>query len=193
MTLPLNTSLLAAVLLITASQTVKADIPSVVDSFDHQSENNFGVARQLLTDQMAGGATSATASFNEGIMRVSGDISPARGQPGWASTVLVLEPQGAPQNLSQYEGVALTIRINQGSLSVSANSTDVTNFDYHASLVMAPSDGLFHTIKLPFDDMRRTWSQQTDLNTETIQSLSIVAFGLQAGPFDFELDQVSFY
>ena len=36
-------------------------------------------------------------------------------------------------------------------------------------------------------------SAQTALNTKTITSLSIVAFDVQPGYYDFELDEVGFY
>ena len=87
----------------------------------------------------------------------------------------------------------MRVKIHTGSLSVSANSTDITNFDYHTAVVMASADGRFHEINLPFDSMKRTWSEQTQLNTKTINSLSIVAFSLNKAPFDYAIDDVSFY
>jgi len=186
-------SVLVASLLSLVTPSYASDTSAIVDNFDHQTVNNYGVTRQLLTDAMAGGKTTAQATFKDGTMHLLGDIAPPRGQPGWASTVLVLDTNGAAQDLSQFEGVLINIRINQGTLSLSANSTDVTNYDYHALPVLVPSDGKFHSIKLPFQDMRRTWSQQTSLNTSSIQSLSLVAFGLQPGHFDYEIDQVRFY
>ncbi len=79
-----------------------------------------------------------------------GDIIPARGQPGWASTVLLLDPQGLPQDASAYDGIVLRVRLNKGNLSISANSSEITNFDYHAAPLICPSDGEFHEVKIPF-------------------------------------------
>ncbi len=168
-------------------------LASLVDDFSNAEVNSAGVARQFLSDTMAGGGTSMTPEVSDGVLSVSGEIAPPRGQPGWASSVLILDPQGLPRDASQFEGVRLLIRINKGMLSVSANSTEVTNFDYHAAPITAKSDGEFHEVKIPFTSMRRTWSEQTALNTKTIQSLSIVAFDVQNGAYDFELDEVGFY
>ena len=134
-----------------------------------------------------------TPEVSDGVLSVSGEIAPPRGQPGWASSVLILDPEGVPQDASRYEGIRLRIRINRGMLSVSANSTDVTNFDYHAAPIAVKADGEFHDVKVPFKSMKRAWSEQTKLNTKTIQSLSIVAFDVQNGAYDFELDEVGFY
>ena len=78
-------------------------------------------------------------------------------------------------------------------IPLGTNSTDVTNFDYHAAQVNAKADGEFHEVKIPFKSMKRAWSEQTALNTKTIASLSIVAFDIQKAAYDFELDEVSFY
>lgn len=69
----------------------------------------------------------------------------------------------------------------------------MTNFDYHAAPVVVPQDGKFHELKIPFHSLKRAWSEQTQLNTKTISSVSIVAFGMQQGTFGFEVEEVSFY
>ncbi len=182
-----------AALMASPNQGAAEGLASLVDDFSSPEVNSAGVARQFLSDSMAGGSTSMTPEVSDGILSVSGEIAPPRGQPGWASSVLILDPQGLPQDASQFEGVRLRIRINKGMLSVSVNSTDVTNFDYHAATIKAKADGEFHEVKIPFESMKRAWSEQTMLNTKTIQSLSIVAFDVQNGTYDFELDEVSFY
>lgn len=168
-------------------------LASLVDDFNNAEVNSIGIARQFLNDTMAGGSTSMSPQVVDGILSVSGDIVPPRGQPGWASSVLLLDPQGLPMDASAFEGVRLLIRVNKGMISVSANSTDVTNFDYHAALIPAKSDGEFHEVRIPFESMKRAWSEQTALNPSTIASLSIVAFDVQPGSYDFELDEVGFY
>jgi len=107
--------------------------------------------------------------------------------------VLLLETQGQPQDASAYEGIRLLVRVNKGNLSITANSSEITNFDYHAAPVTRQSDGEFHEVMIPFTEMKRAWSEQTKLNTKTLTSLSIVAFDIQQGSFDFEIDEVSFY
>ena len=165
----------------------------MVDDFSDPLNNSLGIARQFLDDTMAGGSTTTSQSVSEGVLSVKGDIVPPRGQPGWASSVLLLDPQGLPQDASAFEGIRLLVRVNNGNISVSANSTEVDNFDYHAAPVVATKDGDFHEVRIPFATMKRAWSEQTSLDTTTISSLSIVAYGVQKGSFDFELDEVSFY
>jgi hypothetical protein len=165
----------------------------LVDDFSDPQNDSLGIPRQFVNDTAVGGSTSTVQSVSDGILSVKGEIAPPRGQPGWASSVLLLDPQGLPWDASAYEGVRLLVRINAGNLSVSANSTEVTNFDYHAAQVVVARDGEFHEVRIPFASMKRAWSEQTPLDASTINSLSIVAFGLQNGAYDFELDEVSFY
>jgi hypothetical protein len=166
---------------------------SLIDDFSNDTNNSIGLPRQYLNDTMVGGSTKTDLKVNSGVMHLTGEIVPPRGQPGWASTVLLLDGEGKPVDASGYKGIRMRVKINNGSLSVSANSTEVTNFDYHSSVVFAASDGQFHEVKIPFNSLKRTWSEQTSLNTQTINSLSIVAFSLQKAAFDYEIDEVSFY
>lgn len=166
---------------------------ALIDDFSDNTNNSIGLPRQFMDDTMVGGATQTKLKVDSGVLHLSGEIVPPRGQPGWASTVLLLDGEGKPIDASQYKGIRMLVKINSGSLSVSANSTEVTNFDYHTSPVMAPSDGKFHEIDIPFDSLKRGWSEQTSLNTKTINSVSIVAFSLQKAPFDYQIDEVTFY
>ncbi|GGA81274.1 hypothetical protein GCM10011369_24030 [Neiella marina] len=184
---------LLSVVIAAYSATAAATIPPVVDDFSDPHQNNLGLARQYLNDSLAGGSTSTEQTIADGVLSVSGKIVPPRGQPGWASSVLLLDAGGQPQDASEYQGIRLLIKVIQGTVSVSANSTEIDNFDYHAAPVMVKSDGQFHEFKVPFDRMKRAWSAPTPLNPATINSLSIVAYGVQPGDFSFELDEVSFY
>lgn len=165
----------------------------LVDDFSDTQNNSLGIPRQFVNDTVSGGSTSTMQSVSEGVLSVTGEIVPPRGQPGWASSVLQLDPQGLPRDASTFEGIRLLVRVNKGTISISANSTDVTNFDYHAAAIVAESDGEFHEVRIPFTSMKRAWSEQTPLNTTTLSSLSIVAFGVQKGAYDFDVDEVAFY
>jgi hypothetical protein len=189
----LSPVLAIAALMASPNHGAAEGLDALLDDFSNAELSSVGVARQFLSDTLAGGGTTMNPSVVDGVLSVSGEIAPPRGQPGWASSVLLLDSQGLPRDLSRFEGVRLRIRINAGMLSVSANSTDVTNFDYHAAPITVKADGKFHDVKVPFKSMRRAWSEQTTLNTKTIQSLSIVAFDVQNGAYDFELDEVGFY
>lgn len=183
----------AAVCATSLNSALAGALESTVDDFSDPETNSFGIARLFVDDKSAGGSTTAQHSVNGGILSASGEIQPPRGQPGWASTVLLLDPQGLPQDASAYEGVRLVVRVNKGNLSISANSSEITNFDYHAAQVTRQADGGFHEVRIPFTQMRRAWSEQIPLNTKTIASLSLVAFDIQKGAFDFEIDEISFY
>ena len=164
-----------------------------IDDFSDITNNSLGIARQFLNDTVAGGNTTTEINVVEGVMRIKGEIVPPRGQPGWASSILLLDPQGLPLDASEFDGIRLLVKINAGNISIAANSLEVTNFDYHAAQVVVATDSKFHEIKIPFNSMKRAWSEQTPLNTKTINSLSIVAFAIQKANFDFEVDEVSFY
>lgn len=176
-----------------SGSAIADSVINIIDDFSNDTLNSIGLPRQYLSDTMVGGGTQTELDIKNGVMHIKGEIVPPRGQPGWASTVLLLDGEGKPVDLSEYKGIRLLVKINSGNLSISANSTEVENFDYHSSLVKIASDGNFHDVDIPFDSLKRTWSEQTSLNTVTINSLSIVAFSLQKASFDYEIDQVSFY
>lgn len=166
---------------------------SVVDDFSDPRKNSLGIDRLFLDDRTAGGQTTTQHSIENGVLSAKGDLVPARGQPAWASIALPLVGLGGEQDRSSYQGVRLVVRVNAGNLSISANSSVITNFDFHASTVVAANDGEFHEVKIPFAEMKRAWSAPTKLDTKTLNGLSLVAFGLQKGSFDFEFDEVGFY
>lgn len=180
-------------LLTFSSASFGSSLSQVIDDFSDAANNNLGIPRQFLNDTLAGGSTTTAQEVAQGIITAKGEIIPPRGQPGWASIVLPLDPHSLPRDASAFSGIRLLIQINTGSMSISANSTEITNFDYHAAPIVVTTDGKFHEVKIPFTAMKRTWSEQTPLNTKTINSLSIVAFGLQQSSFDFAIDEVSFY
>lgn len=182
-----------ALLLAFSCLSVAESLSPAIDDFSDVKNNNLGLPRQFLNDSISGGSTTTEQHISEGVLYAQGDIIPPRGQPGWASVVLLLDPQNLPRDASAFVGIRLRIKMNSGNLSISANSTEITNFDYHAAPVAVAADGKFHEVKIPFASMKRAWSEQTTLNTKTISSISISAYGLQKSVFDFELDEVSFY
>ncbi len=182
-----------ASLLTLSSSAFSSSSNTIIDDFNNQTDTSSGIARVLISDTAAGGKTKTESSVSNGVMHIKGNIEPPRGQPGWSSLVLPLGPMGEPQNASKFNGIRLLVKINKGNISISANSSEVTNFDYHATLVSVSPDGKFHEVKIPFESMKRAWSAQTNLNTQTLNSLSIVAFGVQKAHFDFEVDEISFY
>lgn len=173
--------------------TQAAELNAEIDNFNDASLNAIGIERQFIDDTMVGGKTQTSHTITNGVMQVSGKIVPPRGQPGWASAIQPLDTIGAGQDASRFEGVRLLVRLNQGNLNLSANSTEITNFDFHTAPVVVTNDGEFHEVKVPFASMKRNWSEQIPLNKATINSLSIVAYSLQPAPFDYEIAEVGFY
>lgn len=183
----------AMICVATFNSAIAGALDPTIDDFSDPDNNSLGLERQFVNDTVSGGQTRMEYDFEEGVFSAKGEISPPRGQPGWASTVLLLEAQGLPQDASAYEGIRLLVRVNKGNLSITANSSEITNFDFHAAPVTRHTDGEFHEVMIPFTQMKRAWSEQTSLNTKTLTSLSIVAADLQQGSFDFEIDEISFY
>ncbi len=175
------------------SASYSSELTPLVDDFNHATSNSLGITRQFLDDTIAGGKTKTEIKIIDGKLNIKGEIVPPRGQPGWASSVLLLEQQGLPQDASKFKGIRLLLKVDSGNISISANSSEITNFDYHTAPVSVKADGQFHEVKIPFVSMKRTWSEQTSLNTSTISSLSIVSFGLQATSFNYAVDEVGFY
>ena len=186
-------TIVAAICLTGLNSAIAGALEPSIDDFSDPNINSLGIARLFVDDTSAGGQTSTQYSVDKGVLSAKGEILPPRGQPGWASAVLLLDPQGLAQDASAYEGIRMLVRVNKGKLSVSANSSEITNFDFHAAQVTPRSDGKFHEIRIPFSAMKRAWSEQTPLNTRTLTGLSLVAFDVQKGEFDFEIDEISFY
>lgn len=185
--------LLLSTLLASASTSFGSGMAQVVDDFSNAQQTSLGFPRYFVNDTMAGGNTTTEQQVAKGVISTKGEIIPPRGQPGWASIALPLEAQGTPKDSSAFEGVRLLIKVNSGNLSVSANSTEVSNFDYHGALIVVAADGKFHEVKIPFSSMKRSWSEQTPLNPKTLNSISITAYDMAKGSFDFAVDEVSFY
>ncbi|SNY51265.1 Complex I intermediate-associated protein 30 (CIA30) [Arsukibacterium tuosuense] len=186
-------SLMLVSLLAFASAATANNLTPLVDDFSDEINNRLSQPRQFINDTVAGGNTTVQQMVSDGIIRVKGDIVPPRGQPGWASSVLPLAAVGINYDASQYQGVRLLVKLNKGNLTLSANSNEITNFDFHSAPVVVTSDGEFHEVKVAFASMKRGWSEQTALNTATLNSLSVIAYSLQPAGFDFELREVSFY
>ncbi len=189
---PLSKLALGIAIALTPMLLMGATIPAMLDDFSNPKNNSLGFPRMILDDTTSGGTSSSTQLVDEGILTLKGDLVPPRGQPGWVSLIFLLSPDGSPADISQYEGVRLKIRIETGMLSLSVNSTDVVNFDYHAAMVEAHGKE-FTEVKIPFSALRRAWSEQTKLNTHAIASVSLVAVGLQRSSFAYAVDEISFY
>ena len=185
---------LAVVLGVFGVHAALADPPgALIDDFSDPRVNSLGIERLFITDVQTGGQTSLNPRFEDGVFHATGQITPPRGQPGWASTALLLDAQGGAVDVSRFEGLRLRVRITQGSLSITANSTEVTNFDFHGALVTRQAGDDFHEVRIPFSSMKRAWSEQTPLDPATLASVTLVAFGMQPGAFAYEVDEVGFY
>ncbi len=181
------------VVLTTLATASTEPLAPLVDDFNDPMNNNIGITRLFFDDQSNGGNTNTEAVVIDGLLKTTGEMVPARGQPAWSSLVLPLASMNSQADASPYDGVRIRIRVKQGNLNVSANSTEITNFDFHSAPIPVFADGKFHVVDVPFKSMKRGWSAQTKLDTRTLASLSIVAYSMKKEPVEFDIDDVSFY
>lgn len=185
-------ALLFAVASLAPIRAQDAAFPALLDDFSDATTSTAGFARLVVDDASIGGKSRLEQNFSDGVLAVKGEIAPARGQPGWASVVLLLSASGEAADLSRFQGIRLRLNVKQGTFSVSANSTEIDNFDYHAKMIPRNRGGL-EEVRIPFSEMKRAWSQQTPLRPETIASISLSVVGLEAGSFAWEIDELGFY
>lgn len=162
-----------------------------LDDFSDATLTSLETARMVVNDAGVGGQSTAKLSTDGEALRMEGTLAPGRGMPGFVSLVLLLSADGQARDLSAYEGIHLRVRVAKGNLQVLAASAEVNNFDYHAMALQRSGD--FEEIKVPFAELKRVWSEQTPLNLATITSINLVASGMQAGPFLYEIDEIGFY
>ena len=179
--------------LTTLASALSATLPSLVDDFEDSSKNNLAFTRLFFDDRSSGGNTEIKFIVEDGLLKAKGDMMPARGQPAWSSLVLPLVSMHSQADANQYEGVRIRLRVKQGVLNISANSTQISNFDYHSAPIPVYADGQFYVVDVPFESMKRGWSAQTKLDTSKLASISIVAVSMQKESVEFEIDEVSFY
>ncbi|WP_221030325.1 CIA30 family protein [Actomonas aquatica] len=177
-----------------ASATVAlGQFPAKLDDFAQSDLSSIGAPRIVIDDATVGGKSHLTHNVKDGVLTATGEIKPARGQPGFVSLVLPMAAPNEAADLSHFEGIVMRVKLTSGNLAVSANSTEVVNFDYHAAPITRAADGDFHEIKIPFASMKRAWSEQTKLNPATINSISLVVAGVQPGDFAYAIDEIGFY
>lgn len=182
-----------ALLLLAASGSgLRAAEPALVDDFTNPERTAHGAPRLLFTDKDAGSQSQATQRCENGVLLVQGELKPGRGAPAFISIPLLLVPDAQPQDRSAHTGVRLRVKLLQGGLSVQVASADITNFDFHAAPVAAKR-GEWAEVRVPFKDLKRAWSEQTPLNTKTVTSVNLVAFGMAPGAFAYEVDEIGFY
>jgi hypothetical protein len=174
-----------------ATFPVDAALP-LLDDFSHEQVTNAGAARVLVNDQELGSQSSGTQACAGGVLTVKGSLVPGRGVPAFISLVLLARPEGQPLDLSAFEGIRLRVKVAQGSLSVQAASSEITNYDYHSGPIPSKG-GDFQEVRIPFRTMKRAWSEQGALNLKTITSINVVAFSATKSAFSYELDEVGFY
>ncbi len=169
------------------------DTVLVIDNFTSPELNSLGLPRVFINDSVTGGASTTQQHIDNDILYVSGNLSPARGQLGWASSILPLSGEGEQKDAANYTGIRLLIKVNSGTLSISANSSKIVNSDYHSAYIPVAADGKFHEVNVPFNSLKRNWSGQTPLDLKTLNAISLVAFSMEKASFDFAVEEVSFY
>jgi hypothetical protein len=185
--------LMAALISLVSLAAQAAQFPALLDDFSDASLNQSGIERLLIDDKAAGSQSHATKQCADGVLAVEGELVPGRGVPAFISLVSLLSPEGKAQDLSNYTGVRLRVKVTKGILSVQVGSSEITNFDYHTSGPVQAKRGEFQEVRMPFKEMKRGWSEQTPLKLNLITSVNLVSFGLARGPIAYEVDEIGFY
>lgn len=168
--------------------------PALLDDFSAAEHTTAGAGRLVITDQQAGGQSTATTTFAGGVLHVEGALAPGRGMPGFVSMPLLVAPDGQPRDLSAYEGIRLRVKVLQGVLTVQAASAAIDNFDFHTGpAIIRRRPVAMQDVRIPFAAMRRGWSEQVPLDLKTITSINLVAAGMAPAPFAYEIDEIGFY
>ena len=170
-----------------------AEAPALVDDFSAAEHTSVGAPRLVITDQQMGGQSRADTAVSDGVMRVSGELKPGRGAPGFVSIPLLLRADAQPVNLTDFTGIRLRVRVTQGMLAVQAASAVITNFDFHTSAPIARRGSDLQEVQIPFAAMKRAWSEQTPIDLTTVTSINLVAAGMAPGAFAYVVDEVGFY
>jgi len=170
-----------------------ADASALVDDFSDPKLTSNGAQRLLIDDKAMGCQSHATQKCEGGVIVVQGELAPGRGLPAFISLPLLLSSDAKPQDLSDYKGVRIRVKVTKGILTVQVGSSAIDNFDYHTSGPLAPKRGEFQELRVPFKEMKRGWSEQTALDLKTITSVNLVAFGMAKDAFNYEVDEIGFY
>jgi hypothetical protein len=175
-----------------AAGAVPAPTRVLLDDFSDAQRNSKGIQRLLFDDKAIGGQSRARQKCEKGVLAVEGELIPARGSPAYISLVSLLSLDGKTYDLSDYQGVRLRVKINQGTLSVQVGSSEIQNYDFHAGSPMVRKPE-FQEMRIPFSAMKRGWSEQTPLNLKTVTSVNLVAVALAKDTFSYEVDEIGFY
>ena len=165
----------------------------VLDDFSDAQHTTRGAARFVADDHAMGSHSQATQVCDKGILTVRGELAPGRGLPAFISIPLLAAPDASAQDLSQYEGVRIRVKVTKGILSVQVSTSDIKNFDYHSSGPVVGKPGGFQEVRVPFRDLKRGWSEQTALNLKAVTSVNLVSFGMAKDSFGYEVDEIGFY
>ncbi len=189
----LSATLITALITLTSIAAQPAATPLLLDDYANPKTNKNGVERRLIDDKGAGSKSQATVKCENGVLTVKGELVPGRGVPAFISEVSPLSADGKPQDLTRFEGVRLRVKVTKGLLVVQVGSTEIQNYDYHASPPITGKPGEFQEVRIPFKAMKRAWSEQTALNLKSITSVSLVSFGVARDSFEYAVDEIGFY
>jgi hypothetical protein len=176
-----------------AKATLAAASPKLLDDYSDPARNQNGAERLLIDDKSVGSRSRATLKCEGGVLSVKGDLVPGRGVPAFISVASLLSTDGKPKDMTGYEGVRLRVKVIRGILSVQVATSEITNFDYHASAPIAGEREEFQEVRIPFKAMKRAWSEQTALDLKSITTVNLVSFSMAKDAFAYEVDEIGFY
>ncbi len=164
----------------------------LVDDFEEGDlVSAMGHTWTAMTDKVMGGKSTLVHTYNAGALEVEGTVTPLTGRPGFASLTLQLSPEGAPMDVSAFDGVEITLDVTKGGVGLQLMTPGITNYDYHATLVM-PTEGQ-QTIQLPFSAFRQMWSAQIPWTGTDVTAIALMVSNFQPIEFAYKIDDIRFY
>jgi hypothetical protein len=190
---PMSTHLIAAIFTVASIVAHAETTPLLLDDYSDAKNNKNGIPRLLIDDKAAGSRSQATQKCENGVLTVQGELVPGRGVPAFISEVSLLNADGKPKDLSAYRGVRVRVKVTKGILVVQAGSSEIQNFDFHASAPITGKRGEFQEVRIPFKEMKRAWSEPIPLNPKSITSINLVSYGVAKDSFEYAVDEIGFY
>ena len=167
--------------------------PLLDDCLATDNHSSIGTEWTPVLDSDRGGTSSIEWSSTEGTFSVTGGIEPVPGSlgPGTAGMLLPLGPAGEEFDVSDWDGIRITIRRSGAPLLLRVVSTEILNEDHFA--VMIPEVDEFETFEYNFRELGQVMSAQQPWTGRNITGIELVTFGWVPDEFSWELRELAFF
>jgi len=189
--------MLTAIVLTTSTLAADTDgrwqEPVLDNCTSTDNTSSIGTAWEPVTDSDRGGTSSVEWESSEGSFSVTGNIEPVPGSrgPGTAGMMLPLSADGKEYDISEWDGVRVTIKRSGAPLLLRIVSTDILNEDHFA--VMVPELREFDTFEYSFRELGQVMSAQQPWTGKNVTGIELVTFGWMPTEFSWEISELAFY